>query len=58
MTTILQRHPDNEPVFLFMNKKRAEGKAYLVYMTASANKFLRIYYTKVKEALDTLNIKA
>ncbi len=56
MTTILQRHPDNEPVFLFMDKKRAEGKAYLVYMTASANKFLRIYYAKVKESLDTLNI--
>ena len=31
-----------------MDKKRAEGKPYLVYMTAGANKFLRIYYGRVK----------
>lgn len=29
-----------------MNKKRAEEKPYYVYMTASANKFLRIYTEK------------
>ena len=37
-----------------MDKKRAEGKPYLVYMTAGANKFLRIYYGRVKEYLAKL----
>ena len=32
-------------------KKKSEGKPYQVYMTAGANKFLRIYYGKVKEYL-------
>ena len=35
-------------MYRFMDKKRAEGKPYLVYMTAGANKFLRIYYGRVK----------
>ena len=30
-----------------MDKKRAEGKSYYVYMTAAGNKFLRRYYGKV-----------
>ncbi|MBP3824784.1 MAG: IS110 family transposase, partial [Butyrivibrio sp.] len=37
-----------------LNKKRSEGKPYLVYMTAGANKFLRIYYGKVKAHLREL----
>lgn len=37
-----------------MNKKRAEGKPYLVYMTVGANKFLRLYYGRVKEYLACL----
>lgn len=41
-------------LFLVMDKKRAEGKPYLVYMTAGANKFLRIYYGRVKEYLASL----
>ena len=36
------------------NKKRSQGKPYYVYMTAGANKFLRIYYGKVKECLRNL----
>lgn len=51
MSTLLQTKPANDPVYLFMDKKRREGKPYLVYMTAGANKFLRIYYGKVKEHL-------
>lgn len=47
---ILQK-PENEPVYQFLNKKRSEGKPYMVYMTASANKFLRIYYARVNEVL-------
>lgn len=54
MTVYLQNSPENEPVFLFMNRKRNEGKPFKVYMMASANKFLRIYYASVKAYLDGL----
>ncbi len=54
MSVILQRSPADEPVYQFMDKKRAEGKPYRVYMMASANKFLRIYYATVKNYLDRL----
>ena len=54
MSVILQRSPADEPVYQFMDKKRAEGKPYRVYMMASANKFLRIYYATVKQYLDSL----
>ena len=54
MSVILQHAPMNEPVYHFMNKKRSEGKPYRVYMMASANKFLRIYYASVKSYLDSL----
>jgi len=47
MTVYLQRAPADEPVFQFLDKKRAEGKPYYVYMTAAGNKFLRRYYGKV-----------
>ena len=35
-----------------MGKKRSEGKPYRVYMMASANKFLRIYYALVTDSLN------
>ena len=54
MAVILQNAPANEPVFLFMDKKRSEGKHFYVYMMAGANKFLRIYYTRVMEHLNSL----
>ena len=54
MSVILQQKPFDEPVYQFMDKKRAEGKPYKVYMMASANKFLRIYYATVKTYLDAL----
>ena len=54
MSVILQCAPADDPVYLFMNKKRSEGKPYRVYMMASANKFLRIYYAAVKAHLDAL----
>lgn len=54
MGIILQNSPSDEPVYQFMDKKRSEGKPYRVYMMASANKFLRIYYAKVKAHLDAL----
>ncbi len=54
MSVILQRSPVDEPVYQFMDRKRAEGKPYRVYMMASANKFLCIYYTTVKQYLNSL----
>lgn len=53
MTIYLQRKPDEEPVYQFLDKKRSEGKPYKVYMIAAAHKFLRIYYAKVKETMPT-----
>ena len=50
---LLMRAPD-DLVYNFMDKKRIEGKPYYVYMTAGANKFLRIYYGRVKEYLASL----
>ena len=54
MSTYLQNRPEDEPIYQFLDRKRAEGKPYLVYMTAGANKFLRIYYGKVKECLRSI----
>ena len=54
MSVYLQNAPVDEPVYQFMDKKRAEGKPYRVYMMASANKFLRIYFASVKAYLDAL----
>ena len=56
--TVMEAHlrtsPADEPVFQFIDRRRSEGKPYFVYMTAGANKFLRIYYARVKEILDKL----
>lgn len=54
MAVHLLRAPADEPVFQFMDKKRAEGKPYYVYMTAAGNKFLRCYYGKVMAYFSTL----
>lgn len=54
MVAHLRKKPADEPVYQFLDKKRAEGKPYFVYMTAGANKFLRIYYARVKEHLNAL----
>ena len=54
MGIYLQSAPLDEPVYQFMDKKRSEGKPYKVYMMASANKFLRIYYASVTAYLNTL----
>lgn len=53
MTVIIQNQPLDEPVYQFLDKKRSERKPYKVYMIAAANKFLRIYYARVSEALNT-----
>jgi len=55
MTVYLQLKPADEAVYQFLDKKRAEGKPYYVYMTAGSNKFLRIYYARVKECIAKLD---
>ena len=54
MCCLLQNAPEDDAVYQFLMKKRAEGKRYYVYMLAGANKFLRIYYGKVKDHLSQL----
>lgn len=51
MTIYLQRQPADESIYQFLDRKRAEGKPYKVYMIAAARKFLRIYYARVKEVM-------
>lgn len=54
MDNLIKRSPADDAVYAFMDKKRTEGKDYYVYMTAGANKFLRIYYGRVRAYLSTL----
>lgn len=54
MTILLQLAPPDDPVYQFLDKKRSEGKPYHVYMTAGCNKFLRVYYGRIKEYLSKL----
>ena len=51
VSTYVKKKPADEAVYQFIDKKRAEGKPYYVYMTAAQNKFLRIYYARVKECM-------
>ncbi len=51
MRCLLQTSLDYDPVYQFLDRKRLEGKNFYVYMIAGCNKFLRIYYARVKEYL-------
>lgn len=55
MDVYIKLSPQDEPIYQFLDKKRREGKPYYVYMTAGANKFLRIYYAKVRDYLRQLD---
>lgn len=55
MDALIKTKPQDDAVYQFLDKKRAQGKPYYVYMTAGANKFLRIYYGRVKEYLLSLS---
>ena len=46
---IVHKPQEDNAVYLFMEKKIAEGKAKKVAMIAGLNKFFRIYYARVKE---------
>ena len=54
---LVNKNLDN-PVYCFMDRKRAEGKHYYVYTIAGAAKFLQIYYAKVKEYLHAIESAA
>jgi transposase len=55
MSCLLQSSMSEDSVYQFLDRKRAEGKRYYVYMVAGCNKFLRIYYGRVNEYLDSLD---
>lgn len=55
---LIKHSPADDPVFQFLDRKRAEGKHYYSYMTAASAKFLRVYYGRVKEFLNKLNTGA
>jgi len=54
MDCILKQSPPNDPIYQFLDRKRAEGKHYYSYMTAGCAKFLRIYYARVNEYIDAM----
>ena len=54
MDVLIKRKPQDDAVYNFIDKKRSEGKPYYVYMTAGMNKFLRIYYGRVREYLESM----
>lgn len=49
MYVLIKTTPQDNSVYLFINKKHTESKPYYVHMTASDNKFSHIYYGRVKE---------
>lgn len=49
MKCLKSNKPESDTVYLFVLKKEAEGKASKVAKIAGLNKFLRIYYARVKE---------
>ena len=51
MQSLIKHQAIDDPVYEFIQKKRSEGKSYKEAMIAGLNKFLRIYYGKVKELL-------
>ena len=51
MQCLIKHSPEGDPVYDFIQKKRSEGKACTEAMIAGLNKFLRVYYGKVKEMM-------
>jgi transposase len=50
MMSLKFNKPENDAVYLYMLKKEMEGKSCKVAKITALNKFLRIYYARVKEA--------
>lgn len=57
-SVILQHADPENPIYQFMDRKRAEGKYFYVYTVAGTAKFLRIYYARVKEYLNANDAQA
>jgi transposase len=55
MDCLLKQSPSDNPVYQFLDRKRADGSHYYKYMTAGSAKFLRIYYARVKKYLNNLS---
>ena len=55
MDCILKKSPQGDPIYQFLDRKRAEGKHYYSYMTAGCAKFLRMYYARVMEYIDKMD---
>ena len=51
MSVLIKNSTQDDAVYRFLDRKRAEGKKFRVYMAAASAKFLRIYYARVKEFL-------
>lgn len=49
----IKSNKPNDPIFTYMIKKETEGKAKKVGKIATLNKFLMIYYAKVKQVYNT-----
>jgi len=56
MPCVLRVCNQDELFFQFLDRKHSESKPYRVYMVAGINKFLRIYYARVKEHLNALEL--
>jgi len=55
MDCLLKKAPADDPIYQFLDRKRAEGKHYYSYMTAGCAKLLRIYYARVNEMIDKMD---
>ena len=49
MLSLLRNKPSSDPVYMYILKKKSEGKSSKTAMIAGFNKFLRIYYARVME---------
>jgi transposase len=56
MQCLIMHKFEGDPVYDFIQKKRSEGKSSKVAMIAGLNKFLRIYYCKVTELYNTIDL--
>lgn len=53
MISLLQHQPEEDAVYAFLDRKRSEGKHFYVYMVAGMNKFLRIYYARLRDYFES-----
>jgi len=50
MASFTRQKPTDNEIFIYIKKKESEGKAKKVAKIAGLNKFLKIYYAKVRDA--------